>query len=146
MYNYNKTSRLTDAITWEFHSLLLESLETRAFSAIQIILSSLCSGQKVCTPIEYTWQHNLPPCFPSSRRKSGLYSSNQVFLFLTSNAWKSWTDCNTMKKSLVTLRFALYGCKNRPFFYIVATNRYKPRNRGYLEQVKGDRRLLQSNR
>lgn len=91
-------------------------------------------------------QHNLPPCFPSSRRKSGLYSSNQVFLFLTSNAWKSWTDCNTMKKSLVTLRFALYGCKNRPFFYIVATNRYKPRNRGYLEQVKGDRRLLQSNR
>lgn len=42
---------------------------------------------------------------------------------------------DTMKKSLVTLRFALYGCKNRPFFYIVATNRYKPRNRGYLEQV-----------
>ncbi|CAH3170523.1 unnamed protein product [Porites lobata] len=40
-----------------------------------------------------------------------------------------------MRKSLVTLRFALYGCKNRPFFYIVATNRYKPRNRGYLEQV-----------
>ena len=41
-----------------------------------------------------------------------------------------------MRKSLVTLRFALYGCKNRPFFYIVATNRYKPRNRGYLEQVQ----------
>ena len=42
----------------------------------------------------------------------------------------------SMRKSLVTLRFALYGCKNRPFFYIVATNRYKPRNRGYLEQVQ----------
>lgn len=40
-----------------------------------------------------------------------------------------------MRKSLVTIRFALYGCKNRPFFYIVATNRFKPRNRGYLEQV-----------
>lgn len=40
-----------------------------------------------------------------------------------------------MKPPIVTLRFALYGCKNRPFFFIVATNRKRPRNYGYLEQV-----------
>lgn len=38
-------------------------------------------------------------------------------------------------KTIVTLRFALYGCKNRPFFHIVATNRKRPRNYGALEQV-----------
>ena len=41
-----------------------------------------------------------------------------------------------MKPPIVTLRFALYGCKNRPFFFIVATNRKRPRNYGYLEQVR----------
>ncbi|XP_031557876.1 probable 28S ribosomal protein S16, mitochondrial [Actinia tenebrosa] len=40
-----------------------------------------------------------------------------------------------MKKSLIALRLALYGCKNRPFFCIVATHRRKARNRGYFEQI-----------
>lgn len=40
-----------------------------------------------------------------------------------------------MKPSLVTLRLALYGCTNRPFYYIVATHRKKARNRGYYEQI-----------
>ncbi|XP_001630957.2 probable 28S ribosomal protein S16, mitochondrial [Nematostella vectensis] len=40
-----------------------------------------------------------------------------------------------MKKSIVALRLALYGCKNRPFFYLVASHRKKARNRGYFEQI-----------
>jgi len=44
-----------------------------------------------------------------------------------------------MKKATVALRLALYGCKNRPFYYIVATHRKKARNRGYYEQVSTDR-------
>jgi len=34
------------------------------------------------------------------------------------------------------LRLALYGCKNRPFYYIVASHRKKARNRGYYEQAR----------
>lgn len=49
--------------------------------------------------------------------------------------WQGFCIIYDMKPSLITLRLALYGCTNRPFYYIVATHRKKARNRGYFEQV-----------